>query len=100
MLGACLVLGCSISSFAHRRQQGDRYQSLIFVLAITQCTIFGLVLGVNANLIMLGLIPWALCVAMIYSVAVHWLVRRCRRDVYLKLHCCEMGEKEVLPQEK
>jgi len=77
MLGSCLALGCSISSFAYRRQEGDRYQALIFGLAITAATIFGLVLKVNPNLIMLGLIPWALCCSMIFSTAFHWLLRRC-----------------------
>lgn len=102
MLFACLILGCSISSFAYRRQQKDRYQSLIFVLAITTSTIFGLSLGINANLIMLGLIPWALCFAMACSVAVHWAVRRCTRGTYTRIQCCEIGEKEAqpLPSEK
>lgn len=99
MLGACLTLGCSISSFAYRRQQEDRYQSLIFVLAIIFATIFGFALGINANIIMLGLIPWALCVAMILSITVHWLVR-CRRDFCMQIHCCEIGEKEVLTEKE
>jgi hypothetical protein len=97
MLFACLVLGCSISSFAYRRQDGDRYQTPIFVLAITSATIFGLALGVNSNIIMLGVIPWALCLAMIGSVATHWLIRRCSRDrvvTYTEIHCCQQGEKE------
>lgn len=97
MLCACLVLGCSISSFAYRRQRQDRYQSFIFALVITLSTIFGFSVGVNANIIMLGLIPWALCVAMILSIVVHWVVRRCsRRRFYIQIHCCESGEKEVL----
>jgi hypothetical protein len=99
MLGACLLLGCSISSFAYRRQEQDDYQTPIFVLAIAASTAFGYMLGINANIIMLGLIPWALCTAMIFSVAVHWIVRRCSRsrNTYTEIHCCEQGEKEVLP---
>jgi len=102
MLIACLILGLSISSFAYRRQEGDRFQTPIFVLAITSATVFGLALGVNANVIMLGVIPWALCLAMIGSVAVHWLIRRCSRDrgaIYTEIHCCEQGEKEPLAPE-
>lgn len=98
MLFACLVLGCSISSFAYRRQDGDKFQTPIFALAITSATIFGLAMGVNANVIMLGVIPWALCLAMIGSVAVHWLIRRCSRDrkvLYTKIHCCNQSEKEA-----
>ncbi|KAH7364668.1 hypothetical protein BKA65DRAFT_491839 [Rhexocercosporidium sp. MPI-PUGE-AT-0058] len=97
MLFGCLILGCSISSFAYRRQRYDRYQSLIFVLAITISTIFGLSLGINANLIMLGLIPWALCSAMVCSVAVHWAIRRCTRGTNARIQCCEIGVKEKLP---
>jgi hypothetical protein len=98
MLFACLVLGCSISSFAYRRQDGDKFQTPIFALAIMSATIFGLAMGVNANVIMLGVIPWALCLAMIGSVAVHWLIRRCSRDrkvLYTKIHCCDQSEKEA-----
>ncbi|PVH89404.1 hypothetical protein DL98DRAFT_101414 [Cadophora sp. DSE1049] len=93
MLFACLILGCSISSFAYRRQREDVYQSLIFILAITISTIFGFTLGINANLIMLGLIPWALCFAMMCSVTIHWAVRRRTRGTYTRIQCCEIGEK-------
>ncbi|PMD31273.1 hypothetical protein L207DRAFT_591737 [Hyaloscypha variabilis F] len=98
MLFACLILGCSISSFAYRRQDGDKYQTPIFAVAITSATIFGLAMGINANVIMLGIIPWALCLAMIGSVTVHWLIRRCsneRRVLYTEIHCCDQGEKEA-----
>ena len=97
MLFACLLIGGSISSFAYRRQREDVYQSLIFVLAITISTIFGLSLGMNANLIMLGLIPWALCFAMMCSVAIHWAVRRCTCRLYARIQCCEIGEKTETP---
>jgi hypothetical protein len=99
MLGACLLLGCSISSFAYRRHEQDEYQTHIFVLAIAASTAFGYILGINANIVMLGLIPWALCTAIIFSIAVHWIVRRCSRsrNTYTEIPCCEQGEKEVLP---
>jgi len=102
MLIACLVLGCAISSFAYRRQEGDKFQTQIFLLAITSATVFGLSLGINANVIMLGVIPWALCLAMVGSVAVHWLIRRCSRSrgtTYTEMHCCEQVEKEPLVPE-
>ncbi|PMD18054.1 hypothetical protein NA56DRAFT_707096 [Hyaloscypha hepaticicola] len=98
MLFACLVLGCSISSFAYRRQDGDKYQTPIFILAIASATIFGIAMGVTANVIMLGVIPWALCLAMIGSVATHWLIRRCSRDrniIYTEIHRSEQSEKEA-----
>lgn len=80
LLASCLFLGCSISSFAHRRQGRDRCQSLIFIFAILTATTIGFGLGTNANLIMLGLIPWALIFAMMFSVFIHWSVRRSSRD--------------------
>ncbi|CZT13741.1 uncharacterized protein RAG0_17239 [Rhynchosporium agropyri] len=97
LLVACLILGFSISSFAYRRQRDDRYQSLIFVLAITTTPIFGIALGINASLIMLGLVPWTLCLAMMFSVALHWAMRRCSRSSYIRIRCCETGEKEPIP---
>ncbi|CZR50192.1 uncharacterized protein PAC_00064 [Phialocephala subalpina] len=96
MLGACLLLGCSVSSFAYRRQEEDRYQTLVFIVSLVAATLFGMALEVNANLIMLGLIPWALCLAMIFSIATHWLVKRCsKQGVYARVRCCETGEKDV-----
>jgi uncharacterized membrane protein YoaK (UPF0700 family) len=94
MLVFSLVLGCSISSFCYRRQEQDKFQGPIFVLVITAATIFGFGLGINANLIMLGLIPWALCFSMVFSTSVHWLVRRCSKRMS---YCTSVDdEKEVL----
>lgn len=94
MLVFCLVLGCSVSSFCYRRQEHDKFQAPIFVFVIIAATIFGFGLGINANLIMLGLIPWALCFSMVFSTTVHWLVRRCskRRSYFVY----EVDEKEAL----
>jgi hypothetical protein len=94
MLAFCLVLGCSVSSFCYRRQEQDKFQAPIFVLIITVAAIFGFEVGINANLIMLGLIPWALCFSMLFSTTVHWLVRRCsRRRSYFVY---KIDEKEAL----
>ena len=71
----------------------------MFVLAATAATALGSALGVNANLIMLGIIPWALCIAMAFSAAVHWMVRlycELGSSNYTKIHCCELGVKKVL----
>ncbi|TVY27872.1 hypothetical protein LHYA1_G003046 [Lachnellula hyalina] len=96
MLVACLALGCAISSFAYRRQDHDRYQAPLFILAITAATFSGLALDVNSDIIMLGLIPWAVCAAMAASTGLHWFlrsfsdrVRKCSTTVY----CCGLGEK-------
>jgi len=92
MLSACLVLGCSISSFAYQRQEHDKFQTPIFVLAISLASILGIGLGTNANLIMLGLVPWALCFAMVLSSFVHWTLRRCSRKSSIS---CEADEKHI-----
>ncbi|KAF7868565.1 hypothetical protein EAF04_005096 [Stromatinia cepivora] len=97
LLASCLLLGCSISSFAHRRHGRDQCQSLIFVFAILTATTIGFGLGTNANLIMLGLIPWALIFAMIFSVFIHWTVRRYSRDQKLPpLFFLENGGKSIM----
>ncbi|KAF7895330.1 hypothetical protein EAF00_007144 [Botryotinia globosa] len=79
LLVSCVLLGCSISSFTHRRQGHDRCQSLILAFAILTATTIGFGLGIDSNLIMLGFVPWALILAMVLSVFVHWTVRRHRR---------------------
>lgn len=94
MLAFCLVLGCSVSSFCYRHQEQDKFQAPIFVLVIIAASTFGFGLGINANLIMLGLIPWALCFSMVFSTTVHWLVRRCsKRRTHIVY---DIDEKEVL----
>lgn len=77
MLGACLTFGCSISSFSYRRQELDRYQTVFFVVAISVACTLGAISGSNPNLIMLGYIPWGLCVAIVASAISHWAMRQC-----------------------
>jgi len=79
MLLFCVVLGCSVSSFYYRHQERDKIQAPLFILILTAVTIFSFGLGVNVNLIMLGIVPWALCFSMGLSTTVHWIVRRCRK---------------------
>jgi len=79
MLFSCIILGCSISSFAYRRQESDRYQTPIFVFAIAAASAVGFGLGVPANLIMLVWIPWAIFAAMLFSICVHGISGRCAR---------------------
>lgn len=94
MLSSCLVLGCAVSSFIYRRQEKDRYQTLIFILAITAASAIGLASGVCANLVMLGLIPWALCLSMLFTSILHWLVKRYNKRQNHIIY--EGDEKEVL----
>ena len=94
MLVCCLVLGCSVSSSCYRRQGRDQFQAPIFVIVITAATAFGFGLGIHANLILLGVIPWALCFSMVFNIAVHWLMRRCCRR---RSYCVyEIDEKEMI----
>ncbi|PVH68417.1 hypothetical protein DL98DRAFT_474843 [Cadophora sp. DSE1049] len=76
----CLVLGCSVASFTYRRHQ-DEFQTPIFLLITIATISMGWALGKNANLIMLGLIPWGLCFAMAFSCILHWLLERRRRRI-------------------
>jgi uncharacterized membrane protein YfcA len=93
MLIFCIIIGCAVSSYCYRRQEEDRFQAPIFALLIVIATTLGFGLRVNANLIMLGLVPWALCFSMVASTAVHWLVRRCNKKSY---RVYEVDEKEML----
>jgi O-antigen/teichoic acid export membrane protein len=77
MLVACLTFGCSISSISYRRQEFDRYQTVfLFVVICVACTL-GAISGSNPNLIMLGYVPWGLCVAIVASALSHWAMRQC-----------------------
>lgn len=92
MLAACIALGISISSFAYRKQRQDQFQVPIFVLSGAAAIVTGFALGVTANSIMLGLIPWALCTGMVFSVVLHWVVRSFEGRAVIVIHCCELGE--------
>ncbi|ORY66213.1 uncharacterized protein BCR38DRAFT_429612 [Pseudomassariella vexata] len=85
MLGSCVVLGCCLSSFAHRRQDEDRYQTGIFVTLAIWAVLLGRGVGASYNMITLGFVPWALCAAMLLSFGGHsvgrWLVGRRRKEV-------------------
>lgn len=93
MLSSCIALGCSISSFAYRRQEEDRFQSLIFVAGIIAATVLGLSVEMDASLVMLALIPAALVAAMITSTSMHWALRRLRTSsLNIRIRCVERGE--------
>jgi hypothetical protein len=77
----CLVLGRSVASFTYRRHQ-DEFQIPIFLLIIIATPTMGWALGINANLIMMVLIPWGLCFAMAFSCILRWLLERRRHKIY------------------
>lgn len=76
MFAACLVLGCSVSSFLYRHQQDDPYQPLVLTVAIAGSVAMGHLVGASLNMIILGFVPWAACVAMVLSACGHALLRR------------------------
>ena len=94
MLSCCLILGCSVSSFIYRRQERDRFQTPLFLLVTGIAITLGIGVHVHPNLIMLVLIPWALCFAMIISSLGHWVLRRCGRQRRKTMY--EIDEKEIL----
>lgn len=75
MLWSCLVYGCSVSSFIHRRQEQDPFQLLVYLIFITGAGVAGYAAGVSANLVLLGIAPWAVCIAMAASLLGHSFYR-------------------------
>lgn len=84
VLGSCVLLGCCLSSFAHRRDEKDRLQSVVLVASAFWGIAIGRATGSSANLITLSLIPGAMCLAMLISFSGHefgrWLVNRQRHE--------------------
>ncbi|KAI5867049.1 hypothetical protein GGS23DRAFT_303028 [Durotheca rogersii] len=81
-LGSCLVLGCCLSSYAHRRRDQDQYQTIVFAIWIVWAVWVGWGIGTSADVVTLGIVPWALCAAMLSSFVGHlgarWLATRAR----------------------
>ncbi|KAL7628782.1 hypothetical protein AAE478_000297 [Parahypoxylon ruwenzoriense] len=80
VLGSCLVLGCCLSSYVHRRRDQDEHQAIVFVIWIIWAICVGWGIGASANMTTLGIVPWALCAAMFSSFVGHagarWLSGR------------------------
>ncbi|KAI1082965.1 hypothetical protein F5B20DRAFT_491901 [Whalleya microplaca] len=80
VLGSCLVLGCSLSSYMNRRRRQDGYQIVVFVIWIAWAICVGWGTGASADMVTLGVVPWALCAAMLSSFAARaaflWLENR------------------------
>ncbi|OAA54740.1 hypothetical protein SPI_08611 [Niveomyces insectorum RCEF 264] len=76
-LVSCLVLGCAVSSFVHRRQVHDRFQWLVFLLVVGGAAMSGLATKTTAARLWLAYAPWAACSAMVTSYCFHELLRAC-----------------------
>lgn len=79
MLVSCLVFGCCVSSFVHRRQTQDAFQFVIYAVFITAAVVVGYGLEASANLILLGYAPLAMCVGMATSLYGDALFKRQRK---------------------
>ncbi|OTB14356.1 hypothetical protein K445DRAFT_136759 [Daldinia sp. EC12] len=86
-LVSCLVLGCCLSSYTHRRRDRDPYQPLVFAAWILWAMFIGWGTGISASVVTLGVIPWASCAAMLSSffghVGARWVSNKERsRGIY------------------
>ena len=84
MLCCCLIFGCCVSSFAHRRQDEDGLQLVVYAVFLVGAIVVGYGLEASANLILLGYVPWAMCVAMAASLSGHHFYRLRRLDSGMK----------------
>ncbi|KAK4111933.1 hypothetical protein N656DRAFT_837446 [Canariomyces notabilis] len=80
LLFSCLVFGCCVSSFTHRRQTEDQYQAVVYVVLLAGAAVAGYAVGADVHLILLGYLPWATCAAMALSISGHGLYRWLQRD--------------------
>ncbi|KAK4236769.1 hypothetical protein C8A03DRAFT_16629 [Achaetomium macrosporum] len=81
MLFSCLVFGCCVSSFTHRRQSKDPFQFIVYIIFLGVAAVIGCGIRTNVHLILLGYLPWATCAAMVTSISGHSLYRWLRPDV-------------------
>ncbi|KAI1765334.1 hypothetical protein GGR53DRAFT_490758 [Hypoxylon sp. FL1150] len=70
-LSSCLVLGCCLSSYTHRRRDQDHYQAIVFIVWIVWAVCLGLRVGASANMVTLAVVPWGSCAAMLSSFFGH-----------------------------
>jgi len=75
MIWACVILGCSVSSFVFRHRRQDRFQALVFGVVIAWVVILAYGIGSSLNLILLGFVPCSLTIAMLLSSIGHSCVR-------------------------
>lgn len=69
MLFSCLVFGCCVSSFTHRRQSQDPFQFAVYLVLLSCGAAIGYAARAHVYLILLGYLPWATCAAMIISIS-------------------------------
>ncbi|KAI1484908.1 hypothetical protein F5X96DRAFT_683235 [Biscogniauxia mediterranea] len=65
VLGSSLILGCCLSSYTYGRRERDHHQLTVFAAWVIWAVCVGWSVGCSANMVTLGILPWALCIAMI-----------------------------------
>lgn len=71
MILACILLGCSVSSFIIRHRREDRFQAFVFAAIIVWGALLGYGVNSSLNLVMLGFVPWSMAIAMVVSSIGH-----------------------------
>lgn len=69
LYAACFVFGCSAASFLQRRKAADGLQIYVFATFVGAGLLVGQLRGASTEAIMLTYVSWAVCVAMLVSVA-------------------------------
>ncbi|VTT63406.1 unnamed protein product [Fusarium fujikuroi] len=67
VLTACIIYGCSVASFLHRRRLRDPNMSPIFAACVSFGMLVGKCTGAGFDYIMLVHVSWATCLAMVAS---------------------------------
>ncbi|KAH6634319.1 hypothetical protein B0J18DRAFT_15416 [Chaetomium sp. MPI-SDFR-AT-0129] len=80
MLISCLVFGCCVSSFTHRRLSQDPFLPVVYLALLGFAALVGYRVQAHLHLIILGYIPWATCAAMALSFSGHCAYRWSRPD--------------------
>ncbi|KAI1376255.1 hypothetical protein F4677DRAFT_86303 [Hypoxylon crocopeplum] len=97
-LGSCLVLGCCLSSYTHRRRDYDQCQAVVFITWIAWAICVGRGIGATANLVTLGIVPWATCAAILSSFFGHAGARWfSKRETHKRENVLSVGGEEGTP---
>jgi hypothetical protein len=95
LLGACILLGCCVSSYYQRRRNVDAYQTPIFIVWTVLVICVAFTTGSKIATATLSMVPWALCAAMLSSYLFHAVLRwTAAKEQRGKEHVDGGGDKE------
>jgi hypothetical protein len=69
----------------YRRQREDQFQVVVFALLVGTVATVAYGIGESQNIILLGFMPFATCVAMIFSICGHAMFRWTRSEKGMKI---------------